>query len=143
FGAPAKILNLTAAVEDMRVLYVCTGNSFRSPVAEALTRKYRPGLEVESAGTHPADSIADNGKRMLEREGARQYVKPSPDSLSQRAVDEADRIVAMMPRHRDYLRRNFDTGGTEVEVWNVPDPVDSDVSPEDAFEQLRDRVTSS
>lgn len=37
----------------MRVLYICTGNSFRSPVAEALTRKYKPEFEVEPAGVQP------------------------------------------------------------------------------------------
>ncbi|UCH71344.1 MAG: low molecular weight protein arginine phosphatase, partial [Candidatus Bathyarchaeota archaeon] len=35
----------------MKVLFVCTGNSFRSPVAEALLKKLRNDLEVESAGT--------------------------------------------------------------------------------------------
>lgn len=36
----------------MRVLFVCTGNVCRSPMAEHLLRSAVPGLEVSSAGTH-------------------------------------------------------------------------------------------
>ncbi|MFB6190115.1 MAG: low molecular weight phosphatase family protein [Candidatus Nanohaloarchaea archaeon] len=124
----------------MRVLYVCTGNSFRSPVAEALTRKFHPGMEVESAGTDPADSIAGNGKELLERENARKYVKPSPDPVSQRAIDKADLVVAMMPRHLENLESNYDLSGTETEVWNVEDPVKPQVGAAESFERLKQEV---
>jgi len=41
------------AVPEVRVLFVCTGNSGRSQIAEALLRRLAPGFEVRSAGTHP------------------------------------------------------------------------------------------
>lgn len=37
-----------------RVLFLCTGNSARSQMAEALLRLIAPGFEAESAGTAPA-----------------------------------------------------------------------------------------
>jgi arsenate reductase (thioredoxin) len=40
--------------ESIRVLFVCTGNSARSVMAEALVRRYGGGdFEVHSAGTEP------------------------------------------------------------------------------------------
>lgn len=124
----------------MRILYVCTGNSFRSPIAEALTRRYKPGLEVESAGTRATDHIADVARELLEQEDTLEFVKPSPDQLSQRAVGEADKIVAMMSGHRDYILDNFETGDTEVEVWKIKDPIKPEVDAEDAFEQIKKNV---
>ena len=38
-----------------RILFVCTGNSARSQMAEGLARQLAaPGVEIASAGTHPA-----------------------------------------------------------------------------------------
>ncbi len=41
----------------MRVLILCTGNSCRSQMAEALVRRLRPEWEVYSAGTEPAPQV--------------------------------------------------------------------------------------
>jgi len=43
----------------MRVLFVCSGNAHRSPLAEALLRKAKPDWVVDSAGLHVAILIAD------------------------------------------------------------------------------------
>jgi len=40
-----------------RVLVVCTGNSCRSQMAEGFLKSFGPGLEVFSAGTHPAGKV--------------------------------------------------------------------------------------
>lgn len=124
----------------MRILYVCTGNSSRSPIAEALTRKYKPELEVESAGTEPAAEVAENIEELLAQEDALQYLKPTPDPVSQRAVDEADLIVAMEERHRDYLLENFEVSESEVQVWRIEDPVSPDMEPEDVVEEIKGKI---
>lgn len=124
----------------MRVLYVCTGNSFRSPVAEALTRRYRPDIEVESAGTNSTDHIAENAKELLEEQNAVQFVKPKPDQLSQRALEEADVVVAMTDRHKKYILDNYGVSKEKIEVWDIDDPINSGVSPILAFQRILDRV---
>lgn len=39
----------------MNVLFVCTGNTCRSPLAEKILQDLRPDLDVRSAGTRALD----------------------------------------------------------------------------------------
>jgi protein-tyrosine-phosphatase len=54
----------------MKVLFVCSGNAHRSPLAEALLRKMRPDWSVDSAGLHVVIPVADEVREFLRREGA-------------------------------------------------------------------------
>lgn len=44
----------------MKILILCTGNSCRSQMAEGFLKSFNPQIEVNSAGTHPADQINPN-----------------------------------------------------------------------------------
>ncbi|MFB6215518.1 MAG: low molecular weight phosphatase family protein, partial [Candidatus Aenigmatarchaeota archaeon] len=59
----------------MSILFVCTGNSFRSPLAEALAAKHIPNIQVESAGTSRASTIAETTMEFAEEEGVKEYIK--------------------------------------------------------------------
>lgn len=124
----------------MRILYVCTGNSFRSTAAEALTRKYRSDLEVESAGTQPVGHIAGPTRKFLKKEDAEQYLKPKPESISQAAINRADTVVCMMPHHRQYIEQNYDLSEVEMRVWDVEDGIKPGIDPEEQLEKIRDKV---
>jgi protein-tyrosine-phosphatase len=126
----------------MRIYYICTGNSFRSPTAEALTRRFQPELEVESAGTHPADHIAENAIEMLGDVYARQFVKPGPDPVSQRAIDEADRIVVMKQEHLDHLLEHYQVDPDRITNWDIDDPIHEGVDPREQFDELLSAVKS-
>ncbi|MDZ7692777.1 MAG: hypothetical protein U5K69_16905 [Balneolaceae bacterium] len=124
----------------MNVLYVCTGNSFRSPVAEALTRRYQPELEAKSAGTEAVNHIASNAKELLAREDCLKFVKPMPDQISQQAIDEADLVVAMTQRHESYISKNFEINPANMVVWGIKDPINPGISAEEAFELILGHV---
>lgn len=106
----------------MKILFVCTGNSFRSPVAEALLKKLRGDLEVYSAGTYPASMIARNARRLLEGENASKNLKTTPEGIEQKDMEEYDLIVAMKEEHRDYLLKEYPQLIEKILVWNIDDP---------------------
>lgn len=123
----------------MRILYVCTGNSFRSTIAEALTRRYCPEMEVESAGTRPADKVAEKAERLLGEDNAVDYLKEKPDKVSQRAVEEADIIICMRDRHYRVLEGRY-APENETRIWRIDDPIRPDIDPEEAYRRIKEKV---
>ena len=58
-------------LKKKRIAFVCSGNSCRSQMAEALARKLsdRPNLEFISMGTDPAPEVAPEALQVLREEG--------------------------------------------------------------------------
>ena len=108
----------------MKILFVCTGNSFRSPVAEALLKKLRKDIEVKSAGTEPAYRIASNAKELLKEENALAYLKEKPEALNHETIAEADLIIVMEEKQRQEIIRRYSPNVEEnIRVWNIEDPL--------------------
>jgi len=125
----------------MKILFVCTGNSYRSPVAEALLNKFRGDLEVESAGTQPAGMIASNAKKFLERENALEKLKITPEGIGQKNLEEYDLIVAMKQNHKNEILRQYPQMEDRIEVWNIDDPIYLPYgSDEEVFEEIKRKV---
>ena len=100
------------------VLFICTGNIFRSMVAEhALKAQMAPGdaLIVESAGTHPYPmAIYDAVRERLIERG----IDPSGHSqrkLTQEMLDDAGLPVAMSLDHQTFVRDQY---GREIPLFN-------------------------
>ena len=75
----------------MKVLFVCSGNAYRSPVAEALLKKLKPDIDVDSAGIHsPLIPISGAAMEYLAKENAEQYLKKLPEGLDNKQLNEYD-----------------------------------------------------
>ena len=126
----------------MRVLFVCSGNAHRSPLAEALLRRLRPNWVVDSAGLHVAIPVADEVREFLRRENAEEFLKDKPESLAGKRLMDYDVIVAMEERHRDYVLSLCPECKDKIVVWGIKDPYFMDK--EDAwkvYEQIKEKVT--
>jgi len=106
----------------MKILFVCTGNAYRSPVAEALLKKVRPDFDVDSAGTHPGIPIAAVARSYVTGENAERYLKPTPERLEEKDLASYDLIIAMEPRHKAVVLSQCPGCADKIRVWNIEDP---------------------
>ena len=106
----------------MKVLFVCSGNAYRSPVAEALLKKLKPEVEVDSAGIDPAIPISEVARTYLARENAQKYMKHAPEGLDGKELNSYDLIVAMKPKHREAILSKCPQCADRIVVWNIDDP---------------------
>jgi len=106
----------------MKVLFVCSGNAHRSPIAEALLKKLRSDIQADSAGTHVAIPISEEAKRFLKTENAQQYMKEVPESLDSKQLNKYDLIIAMESRHKDFILSKYPECKNKIIVWNIADP---------------------
>ena len=125
----------------MKILFVCSGNAHRSPLAEALLKKLRPDLEVDSAGWHVAIPISAKVRKFLTKENAEQYLKKTPERLDCKLLKEYDVIVAMERRHEDYVLSKCPECKNRIIVWNVEDPYFmSNGDAEKVYEAIKEKV---
>jgi protein-tyrosine phosphatase len=110
----------------MRLLFVCTGNTCRSPMAAVIARsevaRRGASVEVESAGTAAADgapampeAIAAARERGLDLDAHR------TKALTPALVESADHILVMTPEHGRRVQDLFPAAS--VTCLDVEDPI--------------------
>lgn len=132
-----------------RLLFVCTANICRSPMAEALA-----GLCAEergwwvqslSCGTEALDGLpaAPNAVKVVKEVGGNLSEHLS-QPVSTELVVWADRILCMELRHAAWVREHFPEGDEKIQLlgtfgglMNVPDPYGSWIF---AFRRSRDQI---
>jgi len=106
----------------VKVLFLCLGNSCRSPMAEAIARHAAGDvMEASSAGLIALGFVARPTIHVLEERG---YPAEGLHSktLTRDALDGADLVINMSGRPLPQLANRK----TEVEDWEVNDPYGED-----------------
>jgi protein arginine phosphatase len=125
----------------MKVLFVCTGNACRSPLADALLRKLRPDIDVDSAGTHAYYKVVDLTRRYAEQQGATEFLKRVPDGLESKNLCDYDLIVAMEAEHEEAILSQSPECADNVEVWHINDPYFQPYKQaQQTFEKIKSKV---
>ncbi len=120
---------------------MCSGNAHRSPLAEALLKKLRPDLEVDSAGTSTSIPVSEEVKEYLAKENAGKYLKRVPENLTRKRLRDYDLIVAMEQRHRDAVVALCAECEQRTVVWSIEDPYLLDhKDAERIYKQVEDKV---
>lgn len=105
----------------MKILFVCSGNAYRSPLAEALLKKLRPDLQVDSAGTQVEAEISEETRKYLAEQNAAKYLKKAPESLKIKRLNDYDLIVAMEQAHKNTILSECPECQSKVVVWSIED----------------------
>lgn len=126
FGDAASALHPALSPADREwpggssVLFLCTGNSARSPMAEALLRRRGGGrVDVASAGSRPKPAMHPNTARVLRTEFGIDFESRQPRSLDALAGRRFDYVITLCDKIREVPR---DHGSAITMHWSLPDP---------------------
>lgn len=135
----------------MRIHFVCSGNIYRSRLAEAYCNsRCVPGLEISSsgivAGLNQLVPISPYAADVLARYGLLSHAAAHWQRTSRGLVQESDVLVCMEPIHRRFCAKWIE-GRQRIEVWDIEDvgpisPLEIPAKVERTFAMIRERADS-
>jgi len=120
------------------VLFACTMNQIRSPIAEALL-KYLHGsrIFVQSAGVRAGPGVDPFAVIVMDELGI-DLERHRPRSFDQLDDDYFDLVVSLSPEAQHRAVELTRTSSCDLEFWHMPDPSLSEGSREQRLEAYRD-----
>lgn len=145
-GAGDHRLLLVIPAEPKKILVVCTGNSCRSIMAEALINHLGQGrFQAWSAGSHPAGYVHPGSIATLKRHGIN-LGRPCSKSWNDLVSQPFDLILTVCDQAAGESCPVF-PGQPEKRHWSIPDPArvrgtedEMNAAFEQAFSLLKKRI---
>lgn len=110
--------------EPLRVLFLCTGNSARSQMAEAILRHLAGDrVEAGSAGSAPRPEIHPMAREAIRKLLGLEMTGQRPKAISDLIGRHFDRVITVCDRAAESCP-TF-PGAPEVIRWSLPDPAEA------------------
>ncbi|MCV7435789.1 helix-turn-helix domain-containing protein [Mycobacterium seoulense] len=117
---PALAPQPVATPAARSVLFLCTGNSARSPMAEALLQRRGQGrIRAASAGSHPKPHLHPDAIRIMRDRYGIDLAGRRPQPLTAVARRRFDCVITLCDKVREYAH---DHGLDTTTHWSLPDP---------------------
>jgi len=136
----------------MRIHFICTGNTYRSRMAEAyLNSKRLPAIIVSSSGTYASENL--NGPIswvaawVLKKNSLIGFMSSHWTLTTLDILNKADKVVFINDDNYEFCKNELNYDGVSYEVWNVLDiPVGLNGDVEimkkalETYEQIQEKV---
>jgi protein-tyrosine-phosphatase/DNA-binding transcriptional ArsR family regulator len=139
---PPDVVEPRRARPRPRLLFLCTGNSARSQIAEAFVEHRSAGtVAARSAGSHPKP-LHPNAVQVMAERGVDIAGRPTK-SLTRFARSRFDRVITLCDKVRE-ICPEF-PGAPIAAHWSIADPTaagDTDTATYPAFQHVADEIES-
>jgi len=122
------LVNYPSLQKEIRVHFVCTGNGYRSRLAEAyLKAKQIPKLHVSSSGIAAEQCYLKNGPicwdamRLIFKYHLIPFMSPLWTQATSQLLTQTDIAIFMSQEHYQYAKDYLDYQDTYYQIWNIAD----------------------
>ncbi len=129
---------MTVPPTPLRILILCTGNSARSQIAEALLNSRGHGrFLAESAGSRPAERVNPFAVRVLAEAGI-DWQGKRPRGMDGLETEPWDFVITVCDRAKESCP--YFPGQPVLAHWGMPDPAEVEGSDEVKLAAFRDTL---
>ena len=127
-------------IQNKRLLFLCTGNSCRSQIAEGLAKQYLNNCTIESAGTKPetVNPFAIEVMKEIDIDLSNHYSK----SITEKKLQSFDIIITLCGDAKDECI-NINGLAKQHIHWDITDPAKANGSNKEKlniYRSVRDKI---